>query len=43
MLLSTYGKEGKLLLAVDCIILGFDKEEHKILIIRHDFKPEKGK
>jgi 8-oxo-dGTP diphosphatase len=36
-------KEDKVLIAVDCIIFGFDEEELKILLIKRDFEPEKGK
>jgi len=43
MALSNYSKEDKILLAVDCIIFGFDKEELKILLVQRDFEPEKGK
>ena len=43
MTLSTYNKEDKILLAVDCIIFGFDKEELKILLIKRNFEPEQGK
>ena len=43
MMLGTYSKEDKILLAVDCIIFGFDKEELKILLVQRDFEPEKGK
>ncbi|MFX0555183.1 NUDIX hydrolase [Maribacter sp. CXY002] len=43
MTLSTYTNEDKVLLAVDCIIFGFDKEDLKILLIKRDFEPEKGK
>lgn len=38
-----YKEEDKVLLAVDCIIFGFDEEELKILLIKRDFNPEKGK
>jgi ADP-ribose pyrophosphatase YjhB (NUDIX family) len=38
-----YEKEDKVLLAVDCIIFGFDGEDLKILLIKRDFEPEKGK
>src|SRR5690606_38221884 len=31
------------LLAVDCIIFGFDKKNLKILLIKRNFEPEKGK
>ncbi|HEA22253.1 hypothetical protein LCGC14_2382060 [marine sediment metagenome] len=43
MTLSTYSKEDKIFLAVDCIIFGFDKEELKILLVKRNFEPEKGK
>lgn len=38
-----YDKEDKILLAVDCIIFGFDGEDLKILLIRRGFEPEQGK
>jgi ADP-ribose pyrophosphatase YjhB (NUDIX family) len=43
MTLNNYNNEDKILLAVDCIIFGFDKEDLKILLIKRDFEPEKGK
>ena len=42
-MIKNYSSEDKVLLAVDCIIFGFDKEELKILLIKRDFEPEKGK
>ncbi len=42
-MLNSYNKEDKVLLAVDCIIFGFDGEDLKILLIKRDFEPEKGK
>ena len=42
-MLGSYSKEDKLLLAVDCIIFGFDEDDLKILLIKRDFEPEKGK
>lgn len=42
-MLNNYNTEDKVLLAVDCIIFGFDKEDLKILLIKRDFEPEKGK
>tara|TARA_R110002051_G_scaffold255120_6_gene314271 strand:- start:5865 stop:6557 length:693 start_codon:yes stop_codon:yes gene_type:complete len=42
MILSKYSKEDKILLAVDCIIFGFYKEELKILLVQRDFEPEQG-
>jgi ADP-ribose pyrophosphatase YjhB (NUDIX family) len=38
-----YQDEDKVLLAVDCIIFGFDEEDLKILLIKRGFEPEKGK
>src|ERR1700712_4367536 len=37
-----YSKQTRLLLAVDCIIFGFDGEALKILLIKRGFEPEKG-
>lgn len=37
-----YDSEDKILLAVDCIIFGFDNEELKILLIKRDLEPRKG-
>ena len=42
-MLNSYSTEDKVLLAVDCIIFGFDKEDLKILLVKRDFEPEKGK
>lgn len=42
-MLNSYSKEDKILLAVDCIIFGFDNDRLKILLIKRDFEPEKGK
>ena len=42
MVLSDYNEEDKVLLAVDCIIFGFDEEGLKILLIKREFEPEKG-
>jgi ADP-ribose pyrophosphatase YjhB (NUDIX family) len=38
-----YGKSDRLLVAVDCIIFGFDGKHLKALLIKRDFEPEKGK
>jgi len=43
MELNNYSQEDKVLLALDCIIFGFDKEGLKILLIKRNFHPEKGK
>lgn len=37
-----YTTETKMLLAVDCIIFGFDGENLKILLIKRGFEPQKG-
>ncbi|MAW94855.1 MULTISPECIES: NUDIX domain-containing protein [unclassified Leeuwenhoekiella] len=42
-MLSTYSTADKVLLALDCIIFGFDQHQLKILLIKRDFEPEKGK
>ena len=42
-MLSSYKTEDKVLLALDCIIFGFDQHKLKILLIKRDFEPEKGK
>ena len=38
----SYHTEDKVLIAVDCIIFGFDKDDLKILLIKRDFEPKKG-
>lgn len=40
---NNYKSEDKILLAVDCIIFGFDEDVLKILLVKRDFEPEKGK
>ncbi|MDT0690549.1 NUDIX domain-containing protein [Salegentibacter sp. F188] len=42
-MIHSYNSEDKALLAVDCIIFGFDNEELKILLIKRDFEPQKGR
>ncbi|MNK94970.1 bifunctional nicotinamide mononucleotide adenylyltransferase/ADP-ribose pyrophosphatase [compost metagenome] len=42
-MLNSYSSADKVLLAVDCIIFGFDHEGLKILLIKRDFEPERGK
>ena len=39
--MQKYSKQTRLLLAVDCIIFGFDGTELKILLIKRGFNPEK--
>src|SRR5687767_6736094 len=38
-----YTHQGKMLLAVDCIIFGFDGEQLNLLLIKRGFEPMKGK
>lgn len=38
-----YKSHDRVLLAVDCIIFGFDGSQLKALLIKRDFEPEKGK
>lgn len=40
--MQKYSKQTRILLAVDCIIFGFDGENLKILLIKRGFQPEKG-
>lgn len=40
---NNYNTVDKVILAVDCIIFGFDSSGLKILLIKRDFEPEKGK
>lgn len=44
-MLHKYKNEDKVLVAVDCIIFGFDPddEELKLLLVKRNFEPEKGK
>jgi len=41
--IEKYMSHDRILLAVDCIIFGFDGKEMKALLIKRDFEPEKGK
>ena len=43
MHINKYKSQNKVLIAVDCIIFGFDGKEMKALLIKRDFEPEKGK
>lgn len=43
MKLSRYRSHQKILVAVDCIIFGFDGRQLKALLIRRGFEPEKGR
>ena len=40
--MNNYKEQEKVLLAVDCIIFGFDMNNLKILLIKRDLEPEKG-
>ena len=41
--MKQYARQARMLIAVDCIIFGFDGKELKILLIKRGFEPEKGK
>lgn len=41
--MTKYSKQAHFLVAVDCIIFGFDGEQLKLLIIQRGFEPEKDK
>jgi 8-oxo-dGTP diphosphatase len=41
--MTLYAKQTRVLVAVDCIIFGFDGEELKLLLIQRGFEPEKDK
>lgn len=41
--IKRYKSQDRLLVAVDCIIFGFDGKEIKVLLIKRGFEPEKGK
>jgi len=41
--ISSYKNHQKILVAVDCIIFGFDGEHLKALLIKRGFEPEKGR
>ena len=43
MELKKYDRQNRMLVAVDCIIFGFDGLEIKLLLIKRDFEPEKGR
>lgn len=42
-LMNRYPDANRILVAIDCIIFGFDGEEIKLLVIKRNFEPEKGK
>lgn len=41
--MKRYSDAARMLVAIDCIIFGFDGAEIKLLIIKRNFEPEKGK
>lgn len=41
--MTNHSRQNKLLVAVDCIIFGFDGQELKLLLIKRGFEPEKGR
>lgn len=41
--MTQYEHTTRLLVATDCIIFGFDGEEMKLLVIKRNFEPQKGK
>ena len=43
MKLTSYSNHEKILVAVDCIIFGFDGHQLQALLIKRGFEPEKGK
>ncbi|WP_333864770.1 NUDIX domain-containing protein [Chitinophaga sp.] len=43
MKIAQYSSKNRMLVAVDCIIFGFDGTELKLLLIKRGFEPEKGR
>ncbi|MCU0468699.1 MAG: NUDIX hydrolase [Arcicella sp.] len=41
--MNNYPHTNRILVALDCIVFGFDGEEIKLLLIKRNFEPEKGK
>ena len=41
--MTNYADHLPILVAIDCIIFGFDEQGIKLLVIKRDFEPEKGK
>ncbi len=39
---TSYQNADRIVVAIDCIIFGFDKEQLKLLLIKRDFEPERG-
>lgn len=42
-MLKKYAHAKRILVALDCIVFGFDGEELKLLLIKRNFEPEKGR
>ncbi|MCE7063663.1 NrtR DNA-binding winged helix domain-containing protein [Dyadobacter sp. CY326] len=41
--MNIYPQASRILLAIDCIIFGFDGKDIKLLLVKRNFEPEKGK
>jgi ADP-ribose pyrophosphatase YjhB (NUDIX family) len=41
--MNRYSKQSRILVAIDCIVFGFDGTELKILLVQRGMEPEKGK
>ena len=41
--MTRYSRQTRMLVAIDCIIFGFDGQDLKLLVIKRGFEPEKGK
>ncbi|MCF0040279.1 NUDIX hydrolase [Dyadobacter fanqingshengii] len=41
--MNNYPQASRILLAIDCIIFGFDGKDIKLLLVKRNFEPEKGK
>ena len=41
--MNRYSKQTRMLVAIDCIIFGFDGTELKLLLVQRSLEPEKGK
>ncbi|KAA0992001.1 NUDIX hydrolase [Dyadobacter aurulentus] len=41
--MKNYPQAARILVAIDCIIFGFDGREIKLLLVKRNFEPEKGK
>ena len=41
--MNNYPQASRILVAIDCIIFGFDGKDIKLLLVKRNFEPEKGK